>query len=68
MSSATKGSSSSATKRRSAGATFELTDEQRNDIKEAFALFDTGNSGALQIWKNNWQFLLNCYYFYHWKQ
>lgn len=35
--------------RKKSGPKFELTDEQKNDIKEAFDLFDTGSSGFIDV-------------------
>lgn len=35
--------------RKKSGPKFELTDEQRNDIKEAFDLFDTNGTGVIDI-------------------
>lgn len=35
--------------RKKSGPKFELTDEQKSDIKEAFDLFDTSGTGAIDI-------------------
>lgn len=38
-----------AASRKKSGPKFELTDEQKNDIKEAFDLFDTNGTGVIDI-------------------
>uniref|UniRef100_A0A2P2I267 Caltractin-like n=1 Tax=Hirondellea gigas TaxID=1518452 RepID=A0A2P2I267_9CRUS len=44
---AKRGSVGSAGKRRSGSSKFELTEEQKHDIKEAFTLFDSSASGTI---------------------
>lgn len=47
----TKKSTATATtaSRKKSGPKFELTDEQKNDIKEAFDLFDTNGTGVIDV-------------------
>jgi len=45
MSASTK---AAAGKRKPQSSKFELTEEQRSDIKEAFGLFDSANTGSIQ--------------------